>query len=75
MTTEKVLPCLALKSGEINPRVLTCGDPARAEKIAMLNLDGAVCMAKNLEYWTYNGSYKGVPVTITSHGVGCGGPL
>lgn len=72
MTTEKVLPCLALKPGDINPRVITCGDPARAEKISKL-LDDAVCMAKNREYWTYNGTYKGVPITVTSHGVGCGG--
>ena len=30
-------------------------------------------MAKNREYWTFNGTYKGVPVSVTSHGVGCGG--
>ena len=31
---KKVLPCIALCEGDIHPRVLTCGDPARAKKIA-----------------------------------------
>lgn len=72
MSSELLLPCIAVKPGEINPRVITCGDPARAEKISKL-LDDVRCMAKNREYWTYNGSYKEVPVTVTSHGVGAGG--
>ena len=29
-----VLPCIAVCEGDINPRVLTCGDPARAKKIS-----------------------------------------
>lgn len=70
---EKVLfPCIHVAKGDIHPRVITCGDPARAEKIAGL-LDDSKCLAKNREYWTYNGLHKGVPVTVTSHGVGCGG--
>ena len=72
MIDEKVLPCIAVRKGDIHPRVITCGDPARAEKIAGL-LVGSQCLAKNREFWTYNGYHKGVPVTITSHGVGCGG--
>lgn len=65
-------PCLQLRRGEIDPRVITCGDPVRAEKIAGL-LDDAICLQKNREYWTYSGTYLGVPVTVSSHGVGAGG--
>jgi len=72
MSEEILLPCIAVKSGDINPRVITCGDPARAEKIANLLTDSK-CIAKNREYWTYNGIYKDVPITVTSHGVGAGG--
>ena len=70
---EKVkFPCIQVGEGEVNQRVITCGDPARAERISKL-FDNPVCMAKNREYWTFNGTYKGVPVSVTSHGVGCGG--
>lgn len=72
MSKEVVLPCIAVKPGDINPRVITCGDPARAEKISKMLTD-VKCLAKNREYWTYNGLYKGVAVTVSSHGVGAGG--
>lgn len=71
---KEVLPCIAVCAGDINPRVLTCGDPARAEKISK-RLEHVKCLAKNREYHTYSGSYKGVPVTVTSHGVGEGGAV
>ena len=70
---EKIkFPCIQVAEGEINQRVITCGDPARAELISKF-FDDPVCMAKNREFWTFNGTYKGVPVSVTSHGVGCGG--
>lgn len=69
-----VLPCIAVCEGDISPRVLTCGDPARAKKISE-KLQGVRCLAKNREYHTYSGSYRGVPVTVTSHGVGEGGAV
>lgn len=73
MAQEKMLyPCIHVGDGEISARVLTCGDPARAEWISQ-KLENSKCLAKNREYWTYLGTYKGVPVTITSHGVGAGG--
>lgn len=72
MNENKVLPCIAVRPGEIHERLLTCGDPARAEKISK-RLDDVVCVAKNREFWSYNGTWKGVPVTVTSHGVGAGG--
>ena len=71
--SEKILfPCIHVGEGDIAPRVITCGDPARAEKISQ-KLQNPVCLAKNREYWTFSGSYKGTPVTVTSHGVGAGG--
>lgn len=48
-----VLPCIAVCEGDINPRVLTCGDPARAKKISE-KLEKVKCLAKNREYHTYS---------------------
>lgn len=69
-----ILPCIAVAAGDIHPRVITCGDPRRAEKISRL-LDNPVCLAQNREFWVYNGHYKGVGVSVISHGVGCGGAV
>ena len=70
MPEEKMLyPCIHVGDGEIAPRVLVCGDPARAEWIGSL-LENSRCLAKNREYWTFSGTHKGVPVTVTSHGEG-----
>ncbi|MDO5725227.1 MAG: nucleoside phosphorylase [Tissierellia bacterium] len=67
-----ILPCLAASYGDIHERVITCGDPKRAEKIAQ-KLENVKCVAKNREFWTYNGEYKGTKITVSSHGVGAGG--
>lgn len=69
---EKIIPIIDIPYGVISPRVLVCGDPNRAEKISK-RLDNVSLVAKSREYWTYNGTYKGVPVTVSSHGVGAGG--
>ena len=67
-----LIPIIEIPYNSISPRVIVCGDPFRAEKIAQL-LDNVTCVAKVREYWTYNGTYKGVPVTVSSHGVGAAG--
>jgi uridine phosphorylase len=72
MAEKMIYPCIHVGDGEISPRVLTCGDPARAEWISK-KLENSKCLAQNREYWTYLGTCKGVPVTVTSHGVGAGG--
>ncbi|MBQ1477789.1 MAG: nucleoside phosphorylase [Erysipelotrichaceae bacterium] len=73
MSEEKtVYPCVQLSEGELCDRVLTCGDPARAKKIADL-LEDSVCLKQNREFHTYSGKWKGVPVSVISHGVGAGG--
>ena len=69
---DKVLPGIKLKKYDITPRVLVCGDPGRAEKIAN-QLEQMKIIAKNREYWTFTGSYKGEPITVSSHGVGASG--
>ena len=72
MSEKALLPCIHLAQGDIPPRVLVCGDPARAERISK-RLTEARCLARDREYWTYTGLYQGVPVAVVSHGVGSGG--
>ncbi len=69
---EKVVPIIDIPYNKIAPRVVVCGDQNRAEKISK-RLDDVEVVAKSREYWTYNGNYKGVPVTVSSHGVGGNG--
>ncbi len=45
------------------------GDPRRAEFISEY-LDNAREVAKNREFWTFEGSYRGVNVVVTSTGIG-----
>ena len=69
---EKIVPIIDIPYGKIADRVIVCGDPKRAERIAE-KLEDAEVVAKSREYWTYNGTYKGVPVSVASHGVGGNG--
>ena len=46
-----LLPCIHVAEGDIPPRVLVCGDPARAERISR-RFDNPVCLAQIREYWT-----------------------
>ena len=68
----EVIPIIDLPYDTIAPRVLVCGDPYRAEAIAN-RLEDAEEVSRTREYWTFNGTYKGVPVTVSSHGVGAAG--
>jgi len=72
MSEKNLLPCIHVAPGDIPPRVITCGDPARAERIAQ-RLENSRNLAKNREFWVYTGTHKGVEVAVVSHGVGCGG--
>lgn len=53
-------------------RAIVCGAPERAALIAS-QLDGTVELAKNREYHSFIGKYKGVDVLAVSHGVGAAG--
>lgn len=72
MSEQNLLPCIHVAPGDIPPRVITCGDPARAERIAQ-RLTNSKNLAKNREFWVYTGTYKGAEIAVVSHGVGCGG--
>lgn len=61
---------LKIKPGDIAPYVLLPGDPARVEVVAS-HWDEARLVASNREYVTYTGTYKGVPISCTSTGIGC----
>ena len=56
--------------GDVADKVLLPGDPKRAERIAQL-LDDARHIVTNREYATYTGTYRGMPVSATSTGIGC----
>ena len=56
--------------GDVAPYVLLPGDPGRVS-IAAAHWDEAREVAENREYVTYTGTYKGVPITCTSTGIGC----
>jgi uridine phosphorylase len=68
------LPHLLLDPGDLPEVVLVPGDPKRAARIAE-SLDGARQIAAHREYHTFLGTYHGVPVGVTSAGVGAAGAV
>ncbi|MFJ3667291.1 nucleoside phosphorylase [Streptomyces sp. NPDC090106] len=74
MTTADILPITKLPRGKVPTRALVVGDPARAERIAGM-LDKAQEIARNREYASFEGSWKGVSVLVSSHGVGGPGAI
>lgn len=61
---------VALRRGEVGRYVLLPGDPGRCERIAS-RFDDPRLVARNREYETWTGSLDGVPVSVTSTGIGC----
>jgi uridine phosphorylase len=59
-----------LAPGDVAPYVLLPGDPGRVPVVASL-WDEAREVASNREYVTYTGTYRGVPISCTSTGIGC----
>ena len=59
-----------LAPGEVGRYVILPGDPGRTEKIAEF-FDDPKEIAFKREYRTFTGTYKGVPVAVTSTGIGC----
>jgi len=60
---------IAVAPGQVAPYVLLPGDPSRARRIAKY-WDESELIAEHREYVTYTGRYKGVPVSVTSTGIG-----
>ncbi|WP_159881792.1 nucleoside phosphorylase [Paenibacillus puerhi] len=67
-----LLPILQVHAEELTPYAIVCGDPFRAEAIAS-KLDNVRELAFSREYRTFVGEASGVPITVTSHGVGSPG--
>ncbi len=59
-----------LREGDVAPYVLLPGDPGRVPLVASL-WDESRAVASNREYVTFTGTYKGVPISCTSTGIGC----
>ncbi|MCP1109436.1 uridine phosphorylase [Ohessyouella blattaphilus] len=60
---------LQVAEGEVGRYVIMPGDPKRCGKIAK-HFDNPKLIADNREYVTYTGSLDGVPVSVTSTGIG-----
>lgn len=58
-----------LRAGDVAPCVLLPGDPGRVPVVAE-RWDEAREVARNREFVTYTGTYRGVPISCTSTGIG-----
>ncbi len=59
-----------LCEGDVAPYVLLPGDPKRVPVVASF-WDEAHLVADSREHVTYTGTYKGMPISCTSTGMGC----
>ena len=65
----EVLKHIRCRKGDIAPYVIIPGDPGRVERI-VAEMDEAKHLAKNREYVVYTGTYRTVPITVCSSGIG-----
>lgn len=72
--TQDLLPITRIPRTGLPPSAVVVGDPARAAAVAAL-LDGAEEVSYHREYRVFSGSWKGLPVTVASHGVGAPGAI
>jgi uridine phosphorylase len=56
--------------GDVAPRILLVGDPARARKVAA-RFERIHVERTNREYVTITGDWHGAPLTVTATGIGC----
>ena len=61
---------ICCNKGDVGRYVLLPGDPFRTDLIAQ-RFDNAVLVAHNREHKTWTGTLDGVPVSVTSTGMGC----
>jgi uridine phosphorylase len=64
-----IQPHILCGEGDVNPYVLLPGDPARAARIGSF-LSDVREVAYNREFRTLNGFFAGIPITVTSTGIG-----
>lgn len=62
---------IALAPGEVAPFILTCGDPARAQRIAQHHFDHVDVRRQNREFLTFTGTCRGGPMSVIATGIGC----
>jgi len=55
--------------GDLAPYIFTCGDPARAGKIAR-RFEAVAVRRRNREFVIYTGTYKNIPVSVLATGIG-----
>lgn len=67
-----LMPILQVNSEDIPEYAVVCGDPKRAEVISR-KLEDVRELAFSREYRTFVGTYQGVKLAVTSHGVGSPG--
>ncbi|MEV0221412.1 nucleoside phosphorylase [Streptomyces sp. NPDC050704] len=72
--TQDLLPLTRIPRTGLPPYALVVGDPLRAALVAA-RLDGAQEVSYHREYRVFSGSWKGLPVTVASHGVGAPGAI
>ncbi|MFD9908063.1 nucleoside phosphorylase [Streptomyces sp. NPDC059063] len=73
-TSADVLPITGVPRTGLPAHTVVVGDPARAAHVAHL-LDDAKEVSYHREYRTFTGTWQGLPVTVSSHGVGAPGAL
>ena len=66
---KRIQPHIMCGLGDIAEYVLLPGDPQRVKLIAKY-FDECRKVAENREFITYTGTYKGIPVSATSTGIG-----
>jgi len=66
----EIQPHIFCKKGDIAKYVLLPGDPKRAELIAS-HFDEAKKIVEYRQFATYTGTFHGIPVSVTSTGIGC----
>ncbi|WP_332404783.1 nucleoside phosphorylase [Vibrio metschnikovii] len=64
-----IQPHINVAHGQVANRVIVCGEPNRANRIAAL-LDNPELIAENREYRLFNGRYNGQQITVCSTGIG-----
>lgn len=72
MAARDTLPILGIRASDVASRALVVGDPDRVAEVAA-RLDAAREVGRSREYVTCTGRHEGVPVTVSSHGVGGAG--
>jgi uridine phosphorylase len=68
------LPITKVPRAGLPGHALVVGDPERATAVAA-TLTDTVLIGQNREYRSYQGSWQGIPVVVSSHGVGGPGAL